>query len=881
MSTELVERQQALASLSSAFASACAGAGRTVLLSGEAGVGKSSVTQHFLSLVRAHVRVFVGGCEVLSTPRPLGPIQDFAVAMGGKVLQLLTQGDKSAWIAQALLAELASTQTTVLVFEDVHWADHATLDILKYLGRRIGPLNALLLITYRDDEIPSEHPLHSVLADLPATSTSRVLLKPLSREAVDALMLQSGREIPRLFQVTRGNPFFVNALLATPEDDAQEAIASVKDMVLARLRRLGGSARELCEFVSMVPAQIEFSVLMLSKLMTEEELIEAIDACLLAGLLEQDATHLRFRHELARQVIESSLSTNRTRELHTRVFSALLLAPAISVARLVHHASKARLADRVLEFAPKAAAEARRLGAHREALTYYDHLRAQLVKAPRRTQAEILEGWAFSYAAVAWANKKVFEALLQAVTIWQELQDIERAGIALRLLAFGYWITGNRQQSVLKLDEAIALLESIEPTAALAIAYSMKTKVYLAQAESVQAISMGRRAIALGEKLGDNEARAHALTYLGTALLRAEQAEGALVLAEGIALGRTHGLHESTTDAYHNLTETLVKQYRLEEAKQTCLQALSFAGQMDISQAYLRGLEAQIAAFQGRYADALDSAKKSLTALPVEAGFVRWPALLAQGMALSRQGRAGAIEALNECLDIATRLEFTQDILPSAAALVEHLVFVGLTEKARQILASAWQKRGKERNSWMIGVLSAWGVRLGVALDSPQEQDDAILAKPFQLELQGKFADAALVWRNIGAPFEEAMALMHCGHSGILSAIEIFTRIGAQKALALANAEARSKGVRGVKRGRYRSANENSVGLTAREVQVLQLVSKGLSNAEIALQLRRSERTVEHHVSAMLGKTQTHNRVSLVKWALNSDMAAIVAAKNR
>jgi tetratricopeptide (TPR) repeat protein len=560
MSIELIERQQALASLSSAFASACAGAGRTVLLSGEAGIGKSSITHHFLAGIRSHVRVFIGGCEVLSTPRPLGPVQDFAGAMGGRVLQLLREGDKSAWIAQALLAELSTAQMTVLVFEDVHWADHSTLDLLKYIGRRIGPLNALLFITYRDDEIPHDHPLHSVLADLPATSTSRISLKPLSRDAVDILMKQSGRSIPRLYQVTRGNPFFVNAMLAVPDEDGRDVIASVQDMVLARLRRLGEAARELCEVVSVVPAQIEYSVLVTSQLMPEHELTEALDGCVLAGLLEQDAVYLRFRHELARQVIESSLSTNRARVLHARVFHALLDAPAISVARLVHHASKARLADKVLEYAPKAAAEARRLGAHREALTYYDHLRVQLTKAPRRTQAEILEGWAFSYAAVAWANEQVFQALEQAVLIWRELLDLERAGIALRLLAFGYWITGDRAQSVARLDEAIELLESIAPTAALAIAYSMKTKVFLAEADISKAIAMGRRAISLSEELGDHEARAHALTYLGTALLRAEQSEGALVLAEGIALGRTHGLHESTTDAYHNLTETLVKQ---------------------------------------------------------------------------------------------------------------------------------------------------------------------------------------------------------------------------------------------------------------------------------------------------------------------------------
>jgi DNA-binding CsgD family transcriptional regulator len=304
---------------------------------------------------------------------------------------------------------------------------------------------------------------------------------------------------------------------------------------------------------------------------------------------------------------------------------------------------------------------------------------------------------------------------------------------------------------------------------------------------------------------------------------------------------------------------------------------------MDISQAYLKGLEAQIAAFQGRYTDALESANKSLYALPKEAGFVRWPALLAQGMAMSRQGLPGAIDTLTECLSVASKLEFTQDVLPSAAALVEHLVFAGQTTKARQTLLHTWQKKGQERNSWMIGVLSAWGARLGVVLDAAHDQGESPLARPFQLELQGDFGEAAQAWRSIGAPFEEAMALMQCGQAGILRAIEIFTRIGAHQALSLAKSEARSKGVRGVKRGQYRTARENSVGLTAREVQVLQLVSRGMSNGQIALQLRRSERTVEHHVSAMLGKTQASNRVSLVKWALNSDMAAIVASasKNR
>jgi predicted ATPase len=146
---ELLERQQALSTLHAAQQAALRGAGRVALVSGEAGIGKTSLVRAFAgSLVG--VRTMWGGCEALFSPRPLGPLYDIAPELSPAISHLLGHDGRRAELFSTLLKELCAPQPTMLVIEDAHWADAATLDFVKFLGRRVGQGPLLLVITYRD-----------------------------------------------------------------------------------------------------------------------------------------------------------------------------------------------------------------------------------------------------------------------------------------------------------------------------------------------------------------------------------------------------------------------------------------------------------------------------------------------------------------------------------------------------------------------------------------------------------------------------------------------------------------------------------------------------------------------------------------------------------
>jgi len=245
----LLEREDALATLEKALGEARSGQGRTVLVSGEAGVGKTSLARAFADA--SDVRVLWGACEALFTPRPLGPIHDMAGDAGGPLLAALTSGADRVTVFATVLDELRS-RPTVAVFEDAHWADEATLDVIKYVGRRIDGSPSLLIVTFRDDEVGAQHPLRLVLGDIPSRSSVRVTLSPLSEEAVAELALESGRPAEGLYETTGGNPFFVTEVLAAGGEGVP---ATVRDAVLARALVLTEPAREVLDLASVVPGR--------------------------------------------------------------------------------------------------------------------------------------------------------------------------------------------------------------------------------------------------------------------------------------------------------------------------------------------------------------------------------------------------------------------------------------------------------------------------------------------------------------------------------------------------------------------------------------------------------------------------------------------------
>ena len=184
---DLLERDTEMAILDDALNRASKGSGLVALVLGEAGIGKTRLVREFVDRHQGEVRVLWGACDDLSTPRTLGPFRDISYQTDGRLEQAIASTDRTLVFEAALEAISAERWPTVMVVEDVHWADSATLDVLKFLARRIQGFNALLIATYREEDVPPDHPLRRALGDIPQAALIRVSPSPLSRAAVAAM----------------------------------------------------------------------------------------------------------------------------------------------------------------------------------------------------------------------------------------------------------------------------------------------------------------------------------------------------------------------------------------------------------------------------------------------------------------------------------------------------------------------------------------------------------------------------------------------------------------------------------------------------------------------------------------------------------------------
>ena len=309
---ELLERTEELALLAECLDSVRRDSrGRVVLVSGEAGVGKTALLRRFCEDHGSSARILWGGCDPLFVPRPLGPLLAIGEAAGGELEAVVAGSDVMAHEVVAAFAR-GVRGPTIFVLEDVHWADEATLDVLRLLARRVETIPVLVVATYRDDELDRAHPLRLVVGEL-ATSehVTRRRLSPLSPSAVAQLADPHGFDTDELFRKTGGNPFFVVEALAAGPD---EIPATVRDAVFARAARLDPVATRLLEAVAVVPPRGELWLLEA----LDEDAVERLEECLGSGMLESAPGSVAFRHELARLAIEESISLKRKVDLHRR-----------------------------------------------------------------------------------------------------------------------------------------------------------------------------------------------------------------------------------------------------------------------------------------------------------------------------------------------------------------------------------------------------------------------------------------------------------------------------------------------------------------------------------------------------------------------------------
>ena len=430
-SGELLERSGHLAALGESLTAVMTGSeGRLILVGGEAGVGKTVLLQRFCDEQRHSARILWGACDPLLTPGPLGPLFDIADATGGELQQLVARGARPHEIVGALLRELARRAPAVLVLEDVHWADEATLDVLRLLGRRIRGVRALIVASYRDDELGGAHPLRIVIGELAnERAVGRLALDPLSAPAVAMLAEPLGVDVEDLYRKTNGNPFFVNEVLATGGEQIPNL---VRDAVLARAARLSTAAKRLIEAAAIVPKEAELWLLDA----LAGDAVDGLEECLASGMLVPTAGGAAFRHELARLTIESGLAPNRRAGLHKKAVAALASPPrgALDLAQLAHHADAADDTAAVLRFAPEAAARAASLGAHREAAAQFARALRFADRLPRDERGDLLEMRAFECYLTGQFGEAI-EAQEQAVECQRELGNPRKEGDALRSLS--------------------------------------------------------------------------------------------------------------------------------------------------------------------------------------------------------------------------------------------------------------------------------------------------------------------------------------------------------------------------------------------------------------------------------------------------------------
>jgi predicted ATPase len=427
----LLERAEQLALLDEALTTVAAGGhGRTALVLGEAGIGKTALLRGFSDSVAGSARVLWAACDHLFTPRPLGPFLDLAEAASGQWTAWLGEAARPYDVAAALLAELGSGGTAVLVLEDVHWADAASLDVIRLLARRIEAVPALFVLSYRDDELDRPHPLRLVLGDLSGGGqVTRVELGGLSRAAVATLARPQGLDAGELHARTGGNPFFVTEALAAGTGRIPH---TVRDAVLARAARLGPAAGALLDAAAVIPGRAELWLL--------ERLVPAaadsLDECLGSGILLAGDGWVAFRHEIARLVVEESLPPGRRAALHRDALLALAspVSGAPDLARLAHHAEAAGDTEAVLKYAPAAAAQAAAAGARREAAGLYARALRFADALEPAGRAELLEGFA-GVAYFTGMDQEAAAALREAVEIHRARGDLLRQGDALRRLA--------------------------------------------------------------------------------------------------------------------------------------------------------------------------------------------------------------------------------------------------------------------------------------------------------------------------------------------------------------------------------------------------------------------------------------------------------------
>jgi DNA-binding CsgD family transcriptional regulator/tetratricopeptide (TPR) repeat protein len=850
----ILEREAELAQLAELVDGTSSSGGRVVLVRGEAGIGKSTLINRFLADIDEHAHTLLGACDDLLTPQPFAPVWDMA-RDETSLSQPLADGDRRA-VMEAMLDLLSrSLRPTVLVLEDIQWADEATLDLIKFLGRRIARTNGILILTYGDVEVDAEHPLRQVIGDLPPGNLTRMPLRQLSAEAVASMFEGDSFDLDAVLSLTGGNPLFVTEVLASGVDAVP---VSVQDAVLARMHKLTPEASEVLRIVSIAPGELERWI--------ADELVSPTDEQLSdgerQGLLRVDPTKMSFPHDLQRRAIENSLGETDRRRLNQEMLN--VLRESSEPARLVHHAAEAGDIGALVAFAPQAARAAITIGSTTEAVAHFRTLEPYLDRVELTERAAILNDWAIQEYYTD--NLDTVDLFDRAIHCYRELGDDRALARTLTFAGRANSSHARPTEAMAHSREAIAILEPYGPSSDLAKALSHLAFLEFFYTDRDEAVlPLVDQAISIAEAIGDSETVTNALNVKAHLLFSRGDSAGMTLMEDSLRSAQEAGDHWGEVRALSNMAGMYGDVRDMSRATDFVQRARDTAARYE-----LRSVEASSVAmycefllWNGEWAEAEDAADEALRTSTHN----ELTALRVLGTIQARRGRNEAGTTILAMWSLVKPGEGATIVDTAAAGLAEYLWLSEendpeLIRQLEEVLADGISLG----TPWPSGAFAFWMWKLGLLAEAPEGTADF-----YAWIIKGECEKSAEFWRERGIPYEEALALMHGDNDEQIEAIQIFEDLGATAIAVKVRKALSDQGVT-VPRGRSQTTRDHTAGLTARQAEVLELLAQGLTNTEIADELFVSQRTVENHVSAVLMKLDVPNREAAVEAAFAQDI---------
>ncbi|MES1214610.1 MAG: AAA family ATPase [Bacteroidota bacterium] len=857
---ELVERAVFLESLQRQFSKTSTGEGHTIFISGEAGIGKTSLLREFCKYQKNNCIIYHGACDALFTPRPLAPLFDIGWQMRSDFWDRNESAEDRAALFSRFMFELGNqNEMIILLFEDIHWADEATLDFIKFLARRITRLRCLFILTYRDNEIHSRHPLKSVMGQLPPDTFTRLQLTPLSKNAVDRMAGEKGYSGEDVYSISGGNPFYVTEILASYSAGIPD---NIKDAVLSVYNRQERNTKDVWELLSVAPAGLETSLLAEAEPGYEQAIENSLESKIL--LLENGVVF--FKHELYRRTLENSVSPFRRIALNKKILDVLLQGRDITgmIERIIHHAKNANEYACVLTYVPPAAKNAAAVGAHLEAAKLY----LTAIEYYQEHDKELLAELYGAYSYECYLTNKMKDAIVyqgKLLNILKEKGDAEKTGNSLRFLSRLWWYEGNRKNAESYASQAIEILKDQPVSTIKAMAYSNMSHLKMLSDELEDCLHWVEKTIAMAQELNDDEILCHALNNAGSVQIKvvAHFEKGLSLLQQSLEIALKNSYHEHAARAYTNLGSDFIVLKNYPFAEKMLNEGIRYCEERDLDSwtNYMLFCKARVKLETGKWDEAFTLADRVLQ-YEEQATINKFGAMAVIATIHVRRGNADPLPDLLDTKAKAFKADEHQRILPAVAALLEYEWITG-KELIDAVSLDVAITMAEETNNMMPNSeLAFW-----LLLTRKRSINIGECFEGYKVSTKAEAKEAAAVWEKTGCPYEQALALYHGDEDDKKNAIAIMQDLGATAVYQKMKEEMKQHGIKNIPRGLRTSTKTNSAFLTTRELDILHLLIENLQNKEIGSRLFISAKTVDHHISSILSKLDVNSRTKAVQEA--------------